>query len=262
MNLLQEEKYEEAVTAFTEAIANGSKSDEPYIGRGDAYTALEKAEEALADYKVALNLRGSEKAYLGAVNAHILMNDFDAAFQMAADGCKTVSSAALDEKKSQLEKGTATDLKGREHKYSHYDSDGVYAWCHVTQYDKDGRITVKTAYGVDGSQISQIPYEYNENGDIVIGSWGFSTANSDGNLSKRENKYDEAGRLVEIINYGGENFATNRTLIEYGADGKKSRELYWSNIKANEYDIIAYEWTGFGKLSTEWTYGLMIWPTT
>jgi ABC-type glycerol-3-phosphate transport system substrate-binding protein len=29
MNLLQEEKYEEAVAAFTEAIANESKSDEP-----------------------------------------------------------------------------------------------------------------------------------------------------------------------------------------------------------------------------------------
>jgi tetratricopeptide (TPR) repeat protein len=253
VDLLNGGKYEEAIAAFTEAIAQESTSDEPYIGRGDAYTALENATAALTDYKAALGLYKSPKAYLGAVNTYILMSDFAGALAMANEGSKMVYSDDLNAQKISLEKGNASDSKGRVHRYSYYDPDGIYKWCHVTTYNSEGQIDVKEAYDAAGTQISGVRYTYNDNGDNLIGSWYFATATSKGDLHTRENKYNDSRQLVEILNYGG-GVSTNRTLIEYGADGRKSRDRYWSNIARDDYNINTYTWTDFGKLAENITY--------
>ena len=56
MRYLTEGNYEEAILAFTAAIEIDPKLPEAYIGRGDAYAALEDFEKALADYEKAEEL--------------------------------------------------------------------------------------------------------------------------------------------------------------------------------------------------------------
>ena len=55
---LLEEKYEEAIVAFTAAIEIDPKQADAYIGRGDAYLLSGETEEilalALADYQLSL----------------------------------------------------------------------------------------------------------------------------------------------------------------------------------------------------------------
>lgn len=56
MQYLTEGDYEQAILSFTAAIEIDPKLPEAYIGRGDAYSALEDFEKALADYEQAAEL--------------------------------------------------------------------------------------------------------------------------------------------------------------------------------------------------------------
>jgi YD repeat-containing protein len=202
----------------------------------------------LADYKAALNLRGSEKAYLGAVNAHILLDDFDAALSLAREGSKKVASQELSEKLAALEKGNATDSKGRDHKTSQYDDEGKLVWAHITQYES-GRISVKTSYNGSGIQTAQYQYAYDSNGNCLKSSWYFQ---EDGILLLSEQKYDAQSRLIEKTGYGNVHISTNKGIYEYDENGRKSKETYWPDVEyINSYFVSEFEWTAFGAPAVE-----------
>ncbi len=58
--LLSEEKYDEAIDAFTAAIEVDPAHPEVYTARGDAYRQLGKLEEATQDYEKALELNAND----------------------------------------------------------------------------------------------------------------------------------------------------------------------------------------------------------
>ncbi|MDR3277132.1 MAG: tetratricopeptide repeat protein, partial [Oscillospiraceae bacterium] len=55
-------EYDEAITAFTSAIALDGELTEAYVGRGDAYAGLARYGDAAADYERALELDDSDKS--------------------------------------------------------------------------------------------------------------------------------------------------------------------------------------------------------
>lgn len=251
--LLKEERYEEALAAFTLAIEKQPQADEAYLGRADAYTALERASEALADYQAALRLSKSERAYLGAVNAYILMSDFDAALQMAQEGCEAAPSGALVAQRDALKAGNAVDSKGREHKITHYGDDGEAVWVHVTTYRPDGKIANKSAFSGAGAGMGSYDYEYDANGNRLKSCWYFW---DEGLLMPVEEWYDENNRKTEHIGWGLGAVATNRTLFFYDGEGRLDKTQYWSNWENNpeDYHWEVRSWNEFGKLASLYIY--------
>ena len=106
---LLEEKYEEAIVAFTAAIEIDPKQADAYIGRGDAYLLSGETEEilalALADYQTALELDGTKTAaYLGIADIYVSQGDYSSALEVLETGLSQVNeSSALDEKIQEIQ---------------------------------------------------------------------------------------------------------------------------------------------------------------
>lgn len=76
---LNEGSYEEALAAFTDAIAVDPNRPETYLQRAGAYLALGRTGEALLDYETARDLGGGAAAWAGLVEAYIQWEDYDTA---------------------------------------------------------------------------------------------------------------------------------------------------------------------------------------
>lgn len=244
--LFENKDYTAAVESFTRLIADNPQSAACLVGRGDAYCRLFKGEEALADYKAALKISKTEGAYLGAVDASIILGDFDAALKYAKQGDNEIKSEAISKKLEAMESGNFKDSGGREHKTTTYNGKGKLIWVHINKYDSDGRRVHATSYDGNGSVTGDYECTYNENGDSLLGVWYVW---DDGIFFRNENNYYPNGLLRENIGHGNDHMATNRTLNYYDDNGIKIKSEYWPNIARDEYNTSTYVWTPFGKLA-------------
>lgn len=88
--------------------------------------------------------------------------------------------------------------------YGYYDDGSLY---YVCAYDKDG-----------GGFVNELVYD--EQGNLI------RCTNTDGSVSKTENQYDAAGRLVKQENFDSEGKFIDRTSYEYDAEGRLKRSTY------------------------------------
>ena len=79
MRYLTEGSFDEALAAFTDAIAVDPNRPESYLQRAEAYLALGMVNEALADYETARSLDGGAAAWAGMVEVYIQVEDYDTA---------------------------------------------------------------------------------------------------------------------------------------------------------------------------------------
>lgn len=105
---LLEENYEEAIVAFTSAIALDPKQAVIYIGRGDTYAKYQDEENhlelALADYSQALELDNSiPEAYLGMADVYIQQENYDEALDILQKGYEITNSEEILEQISAAE---------------------------------------------------------------------------------------------------------------------------------------------------------------
>ena len=244
------EELEAAIAGFTKSIEGEPGSDAAYLGRGGAYAALGDGEKALADYTDALALRESPEAYLGLVDANIMLHKFEEALEAAVQGGAKTGDERLQVKQAELEKGSAIDAAGREHKFSHYTGETLN-WYHITDYARDGRVYSLTSYDAAGVQTGQILYEYDGDGNNTLSAHFLYT---DGVLMPREQSYDGPGRVVQTINHGRGSLVTNGFIHEYGADGRVSRLKYFDHWPDGLHTVTEFEWTDFGKTSKSVDY--------
>ncbi len=88
---LLEERYAEAIVAFSKVIELEPKSVEAYLGRAESYSKLSETEEnltlALADYERVRELEADNKeAFLGIADIYLLQGDYEAALKILKDG--------------------------------------------------------------------------------------------------------------------------------------------------------------------------------
>ncbi len=84
---LDAEEYDDAIEAYTKAIALKLNKIEPYIGRGDAHFKAENFEDAIDDYESALAINEAEAdVYVKIANAYIELDDTDAALEALREG--------------------------------------------------------------------------------------------------------------------------------------------------------------------------------
>ena len=108
---LEEENYEDAIVAFSEAIKIDPNRTPAYIGRGDAYILSGETEEhlelALVDYQQVLNLDDTVPgAYLGIADVYIRQGDYDKALEILKDGLeKTNQNEEIAAKIAEIESG-------------------------------------------------------------------------------------------------------------------------------------------------------------
>jgi tetratricopeptide (TPR) repeat protein len=77
INLVNEEKYAEAIVQFTNAIDICPEYTELYYNRGTAYCWIEEYEQAIEDYTTAIGLRESyHEAYNGRGSAYTSINEY------------------------------------------------------------------------------------------------------------------------------------------------------------------------------------------
>lgn len=247
---LENKQYAEAVEAFGKVIA-AEQNAFAYIGRGDAYTGLEDAQSALADYTRAIELGGGAAAYLGAVDANIRLNEFEKALALAEQGVKKYSTDELRQKLEQLKTGNVSDSAGRIRKEAGYDADDKLLWYHIIEYGQDGLSSRRTSYDESGSQTAVYPDIWDANGNLAETSWFFS---SDGIYMRRVCLYNAQNLVTEMTGYGNDAVATNRAYYTYDTNGRRVQTVYYPNIESATYRLTLYEWNDFGKLSGYKTY--------
>lgn len=110
MRYLTEGSFDEALAAFTDAIAVDPNRPESYLQRAGAYLALGRTGEALADYETARSLDGGAAAWAGMVEVYIRMADYDTA-QSVLDQALALypEDAALAELQARLEQLTVPE---------------------------------------------------------------------------------------------------------------------------------------------------------
>ena len=146
--------YQEAVIAFTAAIAIDPRRPEAYIGRGDAYagmgdTALSAAKE---DYEAALALEDTlVNAWLGLADVYIRLGEYDRAEEARREGYDVTGDPAL---LPQEAGGGETETFPRTE-----ETDG-----YRLEYDAEGRLILQTQSDQDGFQTEQ--WEYGEDGRV------------------------------------------------------------------------------------------------
>jgi tetratricopeptide (TPR) repeat protein len=98
LRYLSEGGYEEAVVAFTAAIAIDPKQVALYTGRGDAYVGLAQYESAITDYEQALTLdENAADIYLKLSDAYVTSGDNDNAVAALKRGYEITGDGALYE---------------------------------------------------------------------------------------------------------------------------------------------------------------------
>ena len=119
MKYLSELNYEQAVAAFTEAIAIDAKRPEAYIGRGDARVGIGTAESLAAaqgDYEAALALDNTlENAWLGLINTYILRGDYEGAQRALEQALAVLGAERLQEQQEELARLSAPEPGSEEY---------------------------------------------------------------------------------------------------------------------------------------------------
>lgn len=242
---LNEQNYEQAVLAFTEAIQIDPNRSKSYVGRGEAYLAAGETAEnlaaALADYEKAGEL-GYQEAdlWLRLADVYIRQGDFDAALETLRQGLElTGGNSEIQAKMDELESGNVADGDGRLRKRSGFDDTGALSWYHILTYDEQGRSSGVTHYDGAGTELGHVDILYDEQGRETQ---QYSFVGSTGSLIREERSYDESGNLVRQASYPMD--GTIATVNEYTYDeaGHKVRsDTYTQDGQLMSYLLYGWE---------------------
>lgn len=252
-SLIESGDYQEAVDLLTDEIKKDSNMASLYVLRGDAYTAMEMADEALSDYADALKLDATdEDAYLGAVNAYILKHDFESALSFAEKGQEKTKSPAIDTKITELKSGNIFDTQNRQHKLTHYLNDEMI-WYHIISYRQDGNIYSKSSYDAANLKTGEIVYKYDDSGNNIFAAHYY---HDNGVVLPSDRKYDAAGNCIEMINWGAADCSQGYASInmKYNEKGQKIYDEFYGRWPDEFTYYSEYEYNSAGKLSKRADY--------
>lgn len=99
-----EKNYEDAVSAFTEAIQIDPEQQQAFISRGDAYVMLDDhLEDALADYEQALQLDEScIEGYIGLADVYLYEGNVESATSILDKGYAITENEALSHRREEI----------------------------------------------------------------------------------------------------------------------------------------------------------------
>ncbi len=119
LHFLGEQNYEEAILAFTAAIDIKPKGVEAYIGRGDAYAALDDHQTAAIDYEKATELdKKNPEGYLGLAGAYLELGRREDAIAILEQGAQETGDERITEwLELLLQKDGASALSGMVSEY-------------------------------------------------------------------------------------------------------------------------------------------------
>ena len=140
------------------------------------------------------------------------------------------------------------DADGNVIKEHSYDPKGNLIYTHINEW-KNGRIVRKDSYDSNGNKTASFPYEYDENGNNISGTW-FNFKN--GILMKTRRVFNKMNQVIEQINEGKGTIATNRSIRTYDEKGRLIIDEYygsWPDM-APVYTINEYDDTDFMTKST------------
>ena len=254
MKYLDEQNYEEAIVAFTEAIEINPKRADAYLGRGDAYILSGETEEnltqALADYRQVLEMdETNASAYLGVADVYIRQGEYEAALEILNEGLEKIGeNGEIAVKIKEIESGNITDSSGFIRRERRYDSEGSLRWYLDFTYDEKGRKTSVTSYTFSGAQIDQVDFEYDENGHLLVWYWW----DDDGRLGEIVYQYDASGDLVREETYDGQELLHYCIYEYYKSNGQRVRKDYYSD--GSLFRIIEYEYNKQGQIVKQSEY--------
>ena len=226
LRYLNEENFQEAILAFTEAIAIDPNRPELYVGRAGAYIASGETAEnlaaALADYETARALGyTAADLWLGLADVYIRQGDYDKAREVLEEGlAATGGDPDIQAKLDELDSGAVTDGAGRLRWRSGFDENGDLAWYHVYSYDEDGWETGVTHYDGAGNELGHLDLTYDEDHRPVQ---TFAFSGSDGWLIRVENTYNEAGQVVREASYPLDDHLATISEYTYDDQGRRVR---------------------------------------
>lgn len=282
---MENEAWQEAISAFDAAIALDPAKADAYAQRGNARILSGETEENLTismdDYQQALNLDETNAlAYLGVIDIHIRRGEYDEAEAAMEDAKeKTNNDPLLDEKCKQLDQGRFVDSSNviRYSRKLHYNGDGTYCGYVITEYENGSVCCVKSfdAEGnstgcVEVSTVSEdnvtvknwyhIDHRTNELSVVVEKTLETTTTNQDGTYdvetvsfdsdSKRTSSnhtyFDAEGRAVRKENYDANGNMRSYDISEYDSAGNEIRiDRYFPDGTLDQY--ILYEYNDYGK---------------
>ena len=269
---LSEGNYEEAILAFTAAIEIDPNRAEAYVGRGDAYVASGETEDnlaaALADYEAALERDETlAAAWLGVADIYIRQGDYDRALEVLREGQeKTGGDQSIEDKITEMERGSIKDSAGNVRRMNSYDGDGTLVWYHLYTYDSQGRQASVTSYDAQGTQTGHVDHTYNEAGDQVVSHY-YRTAT--GEVGRLEYEYDSSGRVSKEFHYSLSGELDSYSIREYDSDDHLVREEeYDTEGEMTGYETRSYNAQGqlirldsYEKMDTGGTFELFYYQT-
>lgn len=246
MRYLEEEQYEQAIIAFTEAIGMDPKQPEMYIARGRAYILSGETEEHLtlaqADYETVLGLDEMyAEAYLGLADLWIRRGEYEEALKILKKGLeKTGDNEEIADKIAEIESGNITDSENQIRRMSGYDGTGALSWYHDYFYDANGREYRAVSYTASGAQTGVGNKLYDEKGHCIQ-TYIYSAITGE-IYGKLIYEHDADGNAIKLENYYKDGILDSYETYEYDLNGKIIRRNVYEddgilrNYYINEYD--------------------------
>ncbi len=272
MQYLESGDYEQAIVAFTVAIALDSKQAKVYVARGDACVLYSETEEYLtqaeSDYQTALELDDTlAAAYYGLANVYIIRGDTDSALEVLNLGLeKTDSDESLLElseelasqeeadetagagqtgentKNAEEEEDTQDDFSGvLLRTWNTYDTSGTLLNTTTYEYDEEGKLIRTNEYYTGGEFYETGEYAYDEEGHLTtiqyVDTLGYT-------MVYYYDKYENLVRYEFISSDGW--FSETEYVYEYDDAGHVLRyDIYedgvWDGYFVFEYDAYGNE---------------------
>lgn len=211
---LSEGNYEEAIIAFTAAIEIDDRHPEAYIGRGDAYFAMDDYPSAESDYRAAKDLNSAlVEVYDRLADLYVQTGDLEQALSILREGYEETGDQGLLNRIQALEKlselpDLPTDLPAAAIVVSMYSADYGFEGHDAYQYDERGRMTSNTWYGPDNEPIVQETWVYDDTNGTATntrgetdenGQWVITTETEEGTENRGWYWYSMGGEDNEYI---------------------------------------------------------------
>ena len=255
------EEYEEAITAFTEAIEVNAEQAPVYVSRGDAYVLREASDEkaveenldlAWTDYETASKLDQTlAEAYLGMADVLIRREEFDEAHDLLVSVQATVSDQTkLLGKVQEIEAGTYKDSSSQIRRKDVFDPDGSMIRYTIYEYDGTGRRTGWRNYTPEAGLTEYCVVTFGDNGLVVRNEFyypdgtpgSYQTMEYDENgLETRRDIYSKGEHVAYYVTYydeegketGYDGFYADGTMFgywrsEYDQNGNLLQEKHYN----------------------------------
>lgn len=234
MKYITEGNYQEAIMAFTAAIEIDPKNVQLYLGRAEAYTALEQYEPALEDYDTVLAEEEAEKeilvdAYVGRAGIYVILERYEDAL---ADYSIAIELLQQEER---LAEKDAAKLQQCLMKYAELlslltngEGNGTWSWVIEPEYEFD---SVGMAYSMASTSEDDKDFVANTGLYIVQNNGQFGLMDLNGNWY-----FDQSYYAIEP------RFATRGVMLPNGDFG--TEESFNGYIAVREGSVDSVEEKG------------------